>query len=121
MRRSVLMAIITASSVLGVVICLILLTSSSTVQAAGDVDAGKAVYAKKCKTCHGASGEGNAAIAKSLQVTLKHLASKEVQQKKDDDLKKEINEGTGKMKPVKDLSPADAANLLAYIRTLKEK
>jgi mono/diheme cytochrome c family protein len=89
--------------------------------AAGDAAAGKAAYAKKCASCHGAAGEGKDAIAKSLKVQLKHLASKEVQAKNDADLKKISIEGAGKMKPVKDLDEKTADNIVAYLRTLKQK
>jgi cytochrome c6 len=86
----------------------------------GDAAAGKAVYTSKCAMCHGADGAGKDTMAKMLKVEFKHLGSKEVQAKSDADLKKEINEGTGKMKPVKLASDADMANLIAYVRTLKK-
>ena len=121
MRKSVLMMII--ATVVGVVLGMfwfLLLTGGSGVQAAGDMEAGKAVYAKKCKSCHGAAGEGNPAMAKMLKAEIKHLGSKDVQQKKDDDIGKTITAGVGKMKPVKDLSPADVANVIAFTRSLKQ-
>ena len=55
-----------------------------------DAAAGKEVFDKKCASCHGAAGEGKAAIAKTMKVELRHLASKEVQAKSDPDLKKNI-------------------------------
>lgn len=86
----------------------------------GDATAGKAVFEKKCATCHGKEGEGKEAMAKMMKVEMKHLGSKEVQAKKDADLTKDITEGVGKMKPVKGLSDADTANVVAYLRTLKK-
>src|SRR3989337_2263826 len=56
--------------------------------AAGDATAGKALYDKKCATCHGKLGEGNPNLAKTLKVEFRHLGSKEVQAKSDDELKK---------------------------------
>ncbi|MFQ5696465.1 MAG: c-type cytochrome [Terriglobia bacterium] len=88
---------------------------------AGDTGAGKKVYAKKCATCHGKQGEGKPAIAKMMKVELRHLGSKEVQAKSDEQLRKATVEGVGKMKPVKGLSDEDVANLIAYLRTLKRK
>lgn len=85
----------------------------------GDVEKGKAVYTAKCKMCHAADGEGNPGMAKMLKVEIKHLSSKEVQEKKDPELKKEITEGNGKMKPVK-LTDEEAANVIAYLRTIKK-
>ncbi|HKZ52221.1 MAG TPA: cytochrome c [Candidatus Acidoferrales bacterium] len=97
------------------------LTVPSVVVAGSNVEAGKAVYDKKCATCHGKEGEGKEAIAKTMKVELRHLGSADVQGKSDDQLKKESIEGTGKMKPVKGLSDEDVANLMAYLRTLKQK
>jgi mono/diheme cytochrome c family protein len=81
---------------------------------------GEGVYGAKCKNCHGADGAGNPAIAKMMNVTMKPLGSAEVQAKSDADLKAVITAGTGKMKPVSGLAPADADNVVAYIRTLKK-
>ncbi len=61
---------------------------------------GKAVYDKSCKSCHGADGKGNPAIAKVMKVELRPLGSSEVQAKSDAELKKIITDGTGKMKPI---------------------
>lgn len=97
-----------------------LITASGLLAQKGDATAGKAVYASKCAMCHGAAGEGKDTMAKMLKVEFKHLGSKEVQAKTDADLKKEIDEGTGKMKPVKLAKDADMANLIAYMRTLKK-
>jgi mono/diheme cytochrome c family protein len=94
---------------------------SSGVSAAGNADAGKEVYAKHCVACHGADGNGNEKLAKVLNVTIPPLPSKEVQAVSDDDLKKGIIEGKGKMKPVKELSSTDVTNVIAFIRSLAKK
>lgn len=96
----------------------LLAAGSIGVLSAADAQAGKAVYDKSCKMCHGVDGKGNPAIAKALNVTLKPLGSAEVQAKSDADLKKDSTQGTGKMKPVK-LSDAQAADVVSYLRTLK--
>jgi cytochrome c5 len=80
---------------------------------------GKAVYDKSCKACHGAEGQGNPGMAKMLKVEIKHLGSKEVQAKSDAQLKKDVTEGVGKMKPVK-LAAKEADEIVAFIRTLKQ-
>ncbi len=87
----------------------------------GDAAAGKVSFAKRCASCHGASGEGKESIAKMLKVEMRHLGSKEVQAKSDADLRKVIVEGTGKMKPVKGLTDAEVANVIAYVRSLAKK
>jgi cytochrome c6 len=92
---------------------------SATASAASAKD-GEAVYTAKCKSCHGADGAGNPAIAKMMNVTMKPLSSAEVQAKSDADLKTIVAAGTGKMKPVSGLAAADGDNVVAYLRTLKK-
>jgi len=87
---------------------------------AGDATAGKAAYDKACKSCHGADGTANPAIAKSMKVEMKALGSAEVQGSSDEDLKKAITAGHGKMKPVKSVSATSADDVVAYVRTLKK-
>lgn len=87
---------------------------------AADAKAGQAVYDKACKSCHGADGTPNAAIAKMLKVEMRDLKSTEVQAGSDADIKKVITDGQGKMKPVKTVTGADADSVVAYIRTLKK-
>jgi mono/diheme cytochrome c family protein len=88
--------------------------------AAGDAKKGKEIFTKSCMNCHGEKGEGKPAIEKMFGVKMKPFASAEVQAKTDDQIKKVIKEGTGKMKPVT-LSDADQADVVAYIRTLAQK
>jgi len=80
---------------------------------------GKALFASKCAACHGANGEGKDSIAKMMKVTMRPLASKEVQAQSDADLKKGITEGQGKMKAVAGLSDQQVADVIAHVRTLK--
>jgi mono/diheme cytochrome c family protein len=91
---------------------------AATAQAA-DAKAGQAVYDKSCKSCHGADGTPNAAVAKMMKVEMKDLKSPEIQAMSDDDLKKVITDGKGKMKPIASASGA-ADNVVAYIRSLKK-
>ena len=101
-------------------IVLILVAVPALLAGKGDAAAGKAVFAKQCATCHGAAGEGKEAIAKMLKVTLRHLGSKEVQAKSDADLRKDIGEGNGKMKPAK-LAAKELDDVIAHLRTLAKK
>jgi mono/diheme cytochrome c family protein len=87
----------------------------------GDAAAGKAVYTKRCGMCHGPAGEPKEAIAKMMKVEMRHLGSKEVQAKKDDELRTIIVKGKGKMKPVAGVTDKELATLVAYVRTLAKK
>ncbi len=91
----------------------------SALASAADLASGKTAYDAACKKCHGADGAPNAAIGKMLKVEMKHLGSKEVQAKSDAALKKETLEGVGKMKAMPAVEK-DVANILAYVRTLKQ-
>src|ERR1051325_3803669 len=76
---------------------------------------GKELYTSKCQPCHGANGEGKAAIGKIFNVTLPHLGSKEIQSKSDADLQKVITAGKGKMKPTAGVSEKQAADIVVYV------
>ena len=54
------------------------------------------------------------------EVEMKDLGSKEVQSKSDAELKKDITQGVGKMKPVAGLTDAQATQVVAYLRSLKK-
>jgi mono/diheme cytochrome c family protein len=86
---------------------------------AADAKAGKDVYDKSCKSCHGADGTANPGVAKMMKVDMKDLKSAEVQALSEADLKKTIAEGKGKMKPVAGVTGAAADNVIAYVRSLK--
>ena len=97
---------------------LTLLVLSGNAQAAGDAKAGKTVFDTKCKPCHGADGKGNPLIAKAMNITLPDMTSQKVQSKTDDEFKKQITEGNGKMKPVKGLTDRQITDVIAFIRGL---
>ena len=80
---------------------------------------GKEVYTAKCAVCHGPNGEGKPAMAKMLNATMPALASKEVQAKTDAQLQAVILKGQGKMKPIAGVTEKQAADVVAFVRTLK--
>ena len=102
----------------GAVAILAVLMFSPGVVVAGDAVAGKVVFMKKCATCHAEDGNGKPAVAKMMKTTIPALPSKDVQAISDDDMRKGIISGKEKMKPIKDLSAADIANVIAYVRSL---
>src|SRR5579864_2949224 len=90
-----------------VLMTFLLTVSAGAALAAGDAAAGKAVFEKSCKTCHGATGVANPNIAKMMKVDIKDLGSPEVQKMSDAEFKTTITEGHGKMKPVKSVAGKD--------------
>ena len=84
-----------------------------------DVDAGKVLYDKNCKKCHGAQGEGVARMYALVDAKIVHLGSKQAQSKSDAEIAKEITDGVGKMEAVEDVTPAQAKQMAAFMRTLK--
>jgi mono/diheme cytochrome c family protein len=98
-----------------------LVTLCATAAFAASAKAGQAIYDKSCKSCHGADGTPNAAVAKMMKADMKDLKSSEVQAAlSDDDMKKVITEGKGKMKPVKSVSGPAIEDVIAYVRSLKK-
>ena len=85
---------------------------------AQDAAAGKAVYAKKCQSCHAADGNGNATMANALKVEIKPLSSDEVQKMSDADLKKIITAGMGKMKPVAGMMPGEVDSVAYFYHVI---
>ena len=100
---------------------LITLTTIAAASALGaDAKAGQAIYDKSCKSCHGADGTPNPAIAKMMKVEMKDLKSAEVQGMSNDDMKKVITDGKGKMKPVKTVTGSAMDDVVGYVHSLKK-
>lgn len=95
-------------------------TRASGGPAKADVEAGKVLYDKFCKKCHGAEGEGVPRMYDLVGAKIVPLGSKQAQSKSDADIKKSMLEGSGKMEAVEDLTPQQANKILAFERTLSE-
>lgn len=121
-RRSVIKNSMITSSVeiRTLAITAVLAALSAGAAFAADVKAGEAVYEKSCKSCHGADGAPNPAIAKMMKVDMRDLKSSEVQARTDADLKKVVTDGQGKMKPSTSVTGASVDNVIAYVRSLKK-
>ena len=96
------------------IVTTILAVASATAGLAADPAAGKAVYDRACKSCHGADGSGTPAVAKAMKVDFK-----DIRQLSDADLKKAVAEGFGKMKPVSSVNAAQTDDVIAYLHSLK--
>jgi len=102
------------------IITIMLVALSGVAAFAADAKAGQPLYDKSCKGCHGADGTPNAAVSKMMKVDVPDLKSAAVQALSDDDIKKVISEGKGKMKPVKSVAGKDINDIVAFVHTLKK-
>lgn len=100
-------------------IVLTLVVASSATALGADTAAGKADYNRSCKACHGADGKANSAISKAMNVEIPDLKSAAVQSMSEEDLKKVITDGKGKMQPVRSLSGKQVDDIVVFLRTLK--
>ena len=81
-----------------------------------DIGAGKTVYLKKCKSCHGADGKGDTKIGKKVDIP--SLAGTKMSKSK---IKGVIENGVKdtKMKAYKSkLSAEEIDNITAFVKTL---
>jgi len=99
---------------------LTLVCLSGLAASAADIKAGQAAYDRACKSCHGPDGTANPAIAKMMKVDMQDLKSAAVQALSDDEIKKIIAGGRGKMRPISSVSGSSADDVAAYVHTLKK-
>ena len=109
-----------------------------SVAIAADVAAGKAKFQELCVSCHGEGGKGDGPTGKALAAAgqpaprdftigdFKLDTDKDGKAGTDADLKNVITQGalayggSAMMAPVQGLSDADIANIIAFIRSLKQ-
>ena len=78
-------------------------------------------WKSKCASCHGTAGKGDTDKGKELKVP--DMSTPAFQAKKDDELKKAINDGVGKEKGhafKSELNAEQVDALVAYIRSFKK-
>ena len=87
-----------------------------------NVATGKDLYAKHCKSCHGAAGLGDGPKAATLDVSCGDFTAKAFQAQTDGDLFFKVSEGKGKMPGFKKNIPDDKDRwaLVNYMRTFKK-
>lgn len=82
---------------------------------------GKVVFTNNCVICHGASGNGDGELSKSLNRKPANLVSNSFQQQKDSEIYWKITKGIGMMASFEDaLTDTQRWELVNYIRTLKK-
>jgi len=82
---------------------------------------GKKIYDKKCASCHGKNGKGNASMVKMLKVDLSlfDLIDKVTLDKTDEDLISIITKGINKMLAYgKELKNEEIKGVITYIHSL---
>ncbi|MEE8581822.1 MAG: cytochrome c [Myxococcota bacterium] len=105
-----------------------------TLAGAADSAAGKATFVANCSSCHGVTGKGDGPVGAALPISprdfskgdFKFDTDKDGKIGTDADLKAVVQQGgaafggSALMAPWPSLSDGDIANIIAYIRTLKE-
>jgi predicted CXXCH cytochrome family protein len=90
---------------------------SSTAVFAADAKAGKDVYDKSCKSCHGADGTPNPGMVKMMKVDIKDFKTTDYSEA---DIKTAVTAGKGKMKPITAVTGASLDNVVAYVKSMKK-
>ncbi len=94
----------------------------STATGADAVAAGKEIWAKECKSCHGAKGLGDGAKAEKIDISCNDFSKKTVQAQSDGELYYKTTEGRKPMPSFKEkLSDSERWQVVAYLRTLAAK
>ncbi len=107
---------------------------TSPTSAFADAAAGKLIYDITCSTCHGVTGKGDGVVGVALQPRPRDFSigefmfdtNEDGKKGTDTDLKAVIQKGgaafggSALMAPWPTLSEADVANVIAYIRSLKQ-
>jgi mono/diheme cytochrome c family protein len=87
-----------------------------------NIAAGKALYAKHCKSCHGSSGKGDGPKAANLDITCGDFTSEEFSKETPGGIYWKTTEGRDPMPTFKKkVSDEERWQIVAYVLTLGEK
>ncbi|HRI58657.1 MAG TPA: cytochrome c [Saprospiraceae bacterium] len=89
---------------------------------AESISAGKTLYNKHCKSCHGSKGLGDGTKAAQLKTKCGDFSSADFQSQSDGSIFYKTNEGRDDMPSFKKKIPeaTDVWNVVNYLRTLKK-
>lgn len=87
------------------------------------IEAGKALYSKHCKSCHGKGGEGDGPKAAELKTSPGDFTAKEFQAQTEGELYYKTSEGRDDMPSFKKkiAETDDIWSIVLYVRTLGKK
>lgn len=87
----------------------------------GDPEAGKAIWGKDCKSCHGVKGLGDGTKAEKIDISCGDFSSKDFQSLSDGELFYKTKIGRKPMPSFKEkLSDTEIWSVVAYVRTMKK-
>lgn len=101
----------------------VLVSYARDADAAGDAAKGKPIYVKHCMVCHGPQGKGDGPTGTLVKPPAANFTSDAVKKKTEAELRGTVELGRPgtAMGPWKGLlSPADLADVLAYVMTLRQ-
>ncbi len=77
-------------------------------------------YDLHCALCHGEDRSAVETLEKLVKLEIPHLGSSYVQEQSDEQIRKVILEGKGKMIPVQTIAEEEIPGVIAFLRTLEE-
>jgi mono/diheme cytochrome c family protein len=99
----------------------LLVAAMATTTSAQAQDAA-ALYKTKCAKCHGATGTGDGAAAKTMKIEMKDLTdAKTLADVTDAKLTELFAKGEGKMPKYDTLKPEEVKALIGYVRGMAKK